>query len=115
MKSANDQLAHHMGSESVTREPISRCVYTEGVKELIEIGKCYWLVSDILIYQLEHRFKQEEFQHWRLERKDEVNFMLTCDDGNERIILEREYMSDFPFEEVDLYFQTDTLFLPSEY
>jgi hypothetical protein len=95
-----------------------RCVlYTDGAQYLAEQGGAYWLIDEIALAQrYEKRVAAEEFQHWTLKVKDDRKARLTCDDGNGNIVFRKEIeFTDFPLEEVSLYFTNNTILLPSEY
>ena len=57
----------------------------------------------------------EEFQVWTLKVKD-AKATLTCDDGNgNAVYAKRIPFTDFPLDEISLYFCNKTILLPSEY
>ena len=92
-------------------------VITDGVKVMIDMCEAYWLVNHIASYQMEPKIRNEEFQVWELERRQDDTATLTCDDGNGRILLSDEInYTDFPLPEgIKLYLDNGVLLLPSEY
>ena len=58
----------------------------------------------------------EEFQVWKLTVHPDRSATLTCDDGNDNIVFTKkiEY-TDFPLDEITLYFANNVIHLPSEY
>ena len=111
-------LAQFTGSETCYRHSLARnIVYTDGAKYVAEEGGAYWLL-DIIATNNAYggpEFKREEFQVWKLQVKKHTG-VLTCDDGNGNVFFTKviEY-TDFPLPEITLYFQNNTIFLPSEY
>ena len=58
----------------------------------------------------------EEFQTWRLKVNPNHTATLACDDGNSRIVFSKEIeYTDFPLDEISLYFTNSVMMLPSEY
>jgi hypothetical protein len=58
----------------------------------------------------------EEFQSWKLKVNPDHTATLTCEDGNGGAVFTKaiEY-TDFPLEEITLFFMNKTILLPSEY
>jgi len=55
-------------------------------------------------------------QFWKLTVKPDQTATLTCDDGNGHVVFEKRIeFTDFPLEEITLYFTNKTILLPSEY
>ena len=92
-------------------------VITDGVKVMIDMCEAYWLVNYIASYQVEAKIRKEEFQVWKLERHQDDTAILTCDNGNGRILVTEEISyTDFPLPEgIRLYLDNGVLLLPSEY
>ena len=58
----------------------------------------------------------EEFQLWKLVVRPDQTGTVTCGDGNNAIIYTQELEhTDFPLDEITLYFTNNTILLPSEY
>jgi hypothetical protein len=58
----------------------------------------------------------EEFQVWKLAVRPDRTATLTCDDGNLNIVFTKEIEhTDFPLDEITLYFANNVIHLPSEY
>jgi hypothetical protein len=71
--------------------------YTDGAKFVAEERGAYWLLDSIAICQ---RF--------------EKSATLTCGDGNDNIIYTQHIeFTDFPLEEITLWFANNTIGLPS--
>jgi hypothetical protein len=110
-------LDQFTGSESFYRHPINRrIVYTEGAQYLAEQGGAYWLLDEIAIIQPYNRkVAAEEFQVWTLKVKTNSSATLTCGDGNGNLVhRKRISFTDFPLPEITLYFENNTIYLPSE-
>lgn len=62
------------------------------------------------------RVAGEEFQLRKLTVKNGRTATLTCDDGNGNVVYSKAIeCTDFPLDEVSLYFTDHTILLPSEY
>ena len=57
-----NELNQFSGSIEFTRDPLSKCVITEGFSHLIEEAGCHWLFSDYAIeIMMAPRLRQEDF------------------------------------------------------
>lgn len=111
-------LNQFTGSETWYRHAINRKVlFTDGAKYVAEHGGAFWLLDEIaLIQPYEKAVAVDEFQVWKLTVRADSTATLTCDNGNGRIVFTKEIeFTDFPLPEITLYFQNNTIFLPSEY
>jgi Family of unknown function (DUF6876) len=111
-------LMQFTGSEQWYRHSLVRKVlYTDGVQYVAEAAGAYWLVDEIAFAQSVHAVAAEEFQHWKLAVDTaRSTAVLTCDDGNGRIVFTKEIgFTDFPLDEIRFYFTDNTLLLPTEY
>jgi len=58
----------------------------------------------------------EEFQAWKLTVKPDSTATLSCEDGNTNVVFTKEIeFTDFPCDEITLWFANDVILLPSEY
>jgi hypothetical protein len=111
-------LAQFTGSENWYRHEINRNVlYTDGAHHVAEHGGAYWLLDEIAIVQrYNKRVAAEEFQVWKLAVRPDRTATLTCDDGNANIVFTKEIEhTDFPLDEITLYFANNVIHLPGEY
>ncbi|GEC77916.1 DUF6876 family protein [Flavobacterium aquatile] len=111
-------LAQFTGTENWYRHPIARTVlYTDGIQYLAEKAGAYWLIDEIAFNQIKPNIKKEEFQTWTLRVDlEKSTAALTCDDGNNNIVFSKkiEY-TDFPLQEIRIFFVNNVILLPSEY
>ena len=114
------QLIH--GSEHLQRIPLLRTCYTEGIKYLAKSADCYWLVTDASVIAKSlmnrRRFITVDFKRFSPEEAESQGYCaaITYSDGNGNTFEEHKYhLTDFPLEELRLFFVDDTLLLPSEY
>ena len=113
-----NDLKQFTGSQDFFRHSINRnVVYTEGAQFLAEKAGAYWLLDTVAITQVhEPAVQREPFQAWKLKVNEDNTALLTCDDGNGRIVYtEQIAYTDFPLPEVQLYCIDSTILLPSEY
>jgi hypothetical protein len=82
-----------------------------------EAGGAYWLLDEIAIIQpYDKRVAAEEFQVWKLVVRPDRTATLTCEDGNGNVVFTKELeYTDFPLDEVTLWFANNTIYLPSEH
>jgi hypothetical protein len=92
-------------------------VFTEGAQHVAEAGGAYWLLDEIAIIQpYEPRVAAEEFQIWKLVVRPDRTATLTCEDGNDNVVFTKELeFTDFPLDEITLWFTNDTIYLPGEH
>ena len=113
-----NELAQFTGTENWYRHAINRKVlFTDGVKFLADRTGAYWLIDEIAIIQpYEARVSAQEFQVWKLKVSEDHSAVLTCGDGNDHVVFaKRISFTDFPLEEITLWFTDNTVLLPSEY
>src|SRR5208282_2831365 len=112
------ELGQFTGSEHWYRHAINRKVlFTDGAKYVADTAEAYWLLDEIaLIQPYDKAIAAEEFQLWKLKVNIDRTATLTCENGNGTTVFTKkiEY-TDFPLPEITLYFQNNTIFLPSEY
>jgi hypothetical protein len=111
-------LRQFTGSETWWRHGLVRdVVFTDGAKYVADAGGAYWLLDEIAFAQRgDKAVAGEEFQFWKLTVKPDQTATLTCDDGNGHVVFtKRIEFTDFPLEEITLYFTNKTILLPSEY
>jgi hypothetical protein len=115
---SKSDLAQFIGSDNWYRHAINRNVlYTDGAQYVAEHGGAYWLLDEIAILQpYNHAVASEEFQVWKLVVHPNRSATLTCDDGNGKIVFNKKIeQTDFPLDEITLYFANNVIHLPSEY
>lgn len=112
-----DDLSQFIGSEVVYRHNLMRTVtYTEGVQYLAEKGRAHWLIDKIATLQLEPKVRAEEFQAWKLVVTDKHRATLSCEDGNDHVVYQEKIdWTDFPLDEITLFYTDRVIMLPSEY
>lgn len=109
------ELNQFTGTNQYFKHTLSGYVYTDGVKYLADKAGAYWLIDKILIIT-RYKKKLQEFGVWKLSVNDDKIAMLICEDGNGKKQYEEKLdYTDFSMKEVSIWFQNETLFLPSEY
>ena len=109
-------LQQFTGSENWYLHGINGNVsFTDGAKFVADEGDAYWLLDTIAISQQDPRVKAEPFQVWKLRVQSDRSAILVCDDGNYNVVyLQRIPFTDFPLDEIDLWFENNVIYLPSE-
>ena len=115
-------LQHFHGSETIYQIPLTRSRYTNGIKYLANSAECYWLITDTSImaksllpksYFITIDFKRLSLKEQKIQGCEAV---ITYGDGNDTILATHKYkVTDFPLDELRLFFVDDTLMLPGEY
>lgn len=111
------ELRHFTGSEQVFYNPMfPKFRYTEGVKYLAQEANCYWLLDYVFSNQAIKAISEQPFQVWKLKVAEDHTATIIVEDGNYNQVksFKLDY-TDFPLDEIDLWFIEGTLILPSEY
>jgi hypothetical protein len=111
-------LRQFTGSENWYRHGINRNVlFTDGAKYVADEAGAYWLLDSIAIAQrYEKSVSAEEFQVWELKVNSDRTANLVCGDGNDNVVYTQHIpFTDFPLDQITLWFSNNTIFLPSEY
>ena len=114
----DDHLSQFTGSEHWYRHGLARDIlFTDGAKYVADQGGAYWLLDEIALAQRGNsRVAAEEFQAWKLTVKPDRTATLTCDDGNGNVVASKPIpFTDFPLDEIELWFTNNTIYLPSEH
>jgi hypothetical protein len=80
-------------------------------------GGAWWLLDEIAFAQRSQKaVAAKEFQVWKLSVKPDHTASLACEDGNGSTVFEKalEYI-DFPAESIELWFENNTIYLPTEH
>jgi len=113
-------LSQFTGSETFYRHSLNKSIiYTDGVSHIAEEAKAYWLIDSIMTALLYTGLHKEDFVGWKLVSKGS-GAVLTADDGNNNLLYtQRIPYTDFPFgefeeKEIRIWYENNTLYLPSE-
>jgi len=116
-KLSKDHLRQFTGTENWHQHGINRKIlFTDGAKYVADEGGAYWLLDAIAIVQrFEKAVAAEEFQVWRLKVREDRSASLVCSDGNNNIVYTQHIeFTDFPIDEITLWFENGVIYLPSE-
>ena len=109
-------LKDYYGTENHFKIPFSNCVYTDGIKALIEKCKCYWLISDFGIEINNNKKLQKPFLLLSIKVKDNKATITLKEDSNLKPIYTKKYSyTDFPLSEYEFYICDGVFLLKSEY
>ncbi|HEA29928.1 MAG TPA: hypothetical protein ENH91_08030, partial [Leeuwenhoekiella sp.] len=102
--------------------PLIGTRYTEGIKYLAEEANCYWLITDasVIAKSLMNQSYFITIDFERLSEKDQeangCEAKLKYCDGNDNLFEVHRYnVTDFPLDELRLFFVDGCLMLPGEY
>jgi hypothetical protein len=92
-------------------------LFTDGAKYVADEGGAYWLLDEIAIIQpYDKSVAAEKFQVWKLVVRPDRTATLTCEGGNGNIVFTKEIeYTDFPADEITLWFANNVIYLPSEH
>lgn len=109
-----DSLFQFTGTEHWYKHLSGYC-YTDGVQFVAEEGGAYWLIDKIFL-TTRYNAKLQEFAVWKLTVCEDRSAMLVCEDGNyNELYGEKIKWTDFPLEEIEMWFENGVLILPSEH
>lgn len=121
-KEIKEGLQHFYGSEMLFQMPILKTRFTNGIKYLAHAADCFWLVTDASVIakslMYKSRFITIDFRKFPEEEMKTVGYGARIDygDGNGNIYETHNYhITDFPLDELRMYFVDNTLMLTSEY
>ena len=112
------ELAQFTGSEHWYRHGMVRNVlFTDGAKYVADKAGAYWLLDEIALIQPgDKRVAAEVFQVWKLKVNADRSAQLVCEDGNNGVVYEKRIpYTDFPLDEITLWFSNNVIYLPSEH
>ncbi|MBA6154804.1 DUF6876 family protein [Gelidibacter maritimus] len=122
VKEIKEGLQRFHGTEMFYQIPLLRTRFTDGLKYLAEVTDCFWLITDtsVIAKSLKNRseFITIDFKRLPMEKQEVIGYeaVIIYTDGNDNILEKQGYRAtDFPLDELRLYFVNDTLMLPSEY
>ena len=115
-------LQQFSGSEIIYSFPLIKTKYTEGMKYLATAADAYWLITDVSVIAKSLMDKSYfiiiDFKRLSIEQQDYSGCMAVIEysDGNGKVFETHRYnVTDFPLDELRMYFVDGTLMLPSEY
>lgn len=117
-KLSTRELSQFTGSENWYRHALNRDVlFTDGAKYVADEGGAYWLLDAIALSQrYEKRVAAEPFQVWKLSVREDRSATLVCEDGNDIVVYTHHFeFTDFPAEQITLWFANGVIYLPSEH
>ncbi len=117
-----ESLQHFHGSEMFFQIPITKTRFTSGLKYLADVAECFWLITDtsVIAKSLMDKsyFITIDFKRLPKEKQDLLGYEaeIAYSDGNGTIFETHPYhFTDFPLDELRLFFVDNTLMLPNEY
>ncbi|MEN6611461.1 MAG: DUF6876 family protein [Methanoregulaceae archaeon] len=111
-------LSHFTGTSQYFRDPLTKLIYTEGIRHLVEQAGANWLLTDIgAVFRYSPKVRDMGFQLWTLVVNPDATALLTCkEDCDMPVLYEQKYgYTDFPVGTWKMYLYNDVLMVPSEY
>jgi hypothetical protein len=116
------ELQHFCGTKMFFKIPLIGTRFTDGLKYLANEAGCFWLITDasVIAKSLSNRSHFITIDFKRLSEKEQFEkqceAIINYSDGNDKIFETHRYnVTDFPLDELRLFFADNTLMLPSEY
>ena len=117
-----ENLKRFGGTNFFYEIPMIRTRFTDGLKYLAKVAECFWLITDtsVIAKSLTNRsrFITIDFKRLSEEKQDFLGYEaeIVYSDGDGNIFETHRYNdTEFPLDELRLYFVNDTLMLTSEY
>lgn len=110
-------LSQFTGTEQWYRHGLNRNIlFTDGAKYVADQGGAYWLLDEIALAQrFEKKLAKQPFQVWKLTKHADANATLQCEDGDHNVVFTKQIpFTDFPVDEISLWFENNTIYLPGE-
>jgi hypothetical protein len=117
-KLSKADLNQFTGSEHWYRHGLNRSIlFTDGAKYVADEGGAYWLLDIIALCQRDEKaVEAARFQVWKLVVRPDRTATLTCEDGDCSLVYTQQLeFTDFPLDEITLWFTNNTIYLPSEH
>jgi len=113
MTDLNDQFKDFYGTENYYKH--WKGVYTDGIKEMAERFKAYWLIDVVFSYQ-DKKIGSIPFQVWEITSTGEKATVEMKEDTDQPVLVKQEIgFTDFPEGIFKMYLIDNVLLLPSEY
>jgi len=117
-----EQLSQFCGSQQIFTLPLCRTRYTEGIQFLAQSVNAFWLLTDASVMGKslsdKSRFITIDFRRYPPSEVETHGYdaVITYTDGNGTVLAKQQYhFTDFPLQQIRLFFVDNTLLLPSEY
>jgi len=109
-------LESYTGTEQYTKIPFSDYVYTDGIKALIDLCGCSWLISDFGILLSHKKQYEKPFLILNIKVKDDKAVITLKEDTDEKPIYTKKISyTDFPLKEYEFYIIDKVMLLKGEY
>ncbi|MFD0798441.1 DUF6876 family protein [Maribacter chungangensis] len=117
-----ENLKGFSGTDYFYPIPLLKTRFTDGMLYLADAAQCFWLITDtsVIAKSLMNRseFVTIDFKRLSKEKQDFTGYEaeIVYSDGNDNLLEKHGYhVTDFPLDELRLFFVNDTLMLPNEY
>jgi len=115
MRDLNDQFKAFYGTENYYQHWTKKGVYTDGIKEMAEQFKAYWLIDVVFSYQ-DKKIGLIPFQVWEITSTGDKATVEMKEDSDQPILVSQKIpFTDFPEGMLKMYYIDNVLILPSEY
>lgn len=114
-----EALSFCSGSENFHKFELAENTYTDGIKEMADLCESSWLVTDALItckcLSKSNAFISVKFKYTPELFSKGIEAKVIYSDGNDLLLHTEELrITDFPLVEITLWYENNTLYLPSE-
>lgn len=117
-----ENLQQFCGTEQFFQLPLIQTRFTDGVHYLANKAQCFWLITDasVIAKSLMDKSYFITIDFKRLSKEERIQkgceAIISYGDGNDTVLETHRYnVTDFPMDELRLFFVDNTLMLPSEY
>lgn len=114
-----EALSFCNGSERFYKFQLCNNIYTDGIAQMAALCEADWLVTDALVscsyLSRRHSFIEVKFQYTPELNSKEITAKVTYSDGNDVVLCTEFVMvTNFPLQEIKMFYKNNTLYLPSE-
>jgi uncharacterized protein DUF6876 len=86
---------------------------SDGVKYIADSAECYWLLNILVSVQQLPKVKKEDFQVLKFNRE---SMTVRIEDGDNNVVYKQKIqLTDFPLDEITIWFANHIIYLPSEH
>lgn len=115
MKDLNNEFTAFYGTENYYQHWTKKGIFTDGVKEMADQFKAYWLIDVVFSYQ-DKKIGSIPLQVWSITSTGDKATVEMKEDSDQPVLVNQEIpLTDFPEGMLKMYYIDNVLLLPSEY
>ena len=89
---------------------------TDGAMFVANECEAFWMLDLVASYQVSPKVAKEPFQVYKFKKTGDSSMLVTIEDGNKNeLATQKIHFTDFPLDEIEMWFIRGVILLPSEY